>query len=175
MTNPSKPIPDCYWVVPGQLCVGEYPSGPITNAAREKLRRFLDAGFTFFLVLSEEPRLASYAPLLLEEAAARGISVELRRIPVPYLGTPTQTEVTHILDTLDAAIAAGHCVYVHCLDGVGGTGTIVGCYLARHGITSNQALVEIERLDKALRPRGDSRRRRMASARCSADPSENEP
>ncbi len=51
-----------------------------------------------------------------------------------------------ILDTLDGALAAGHIVYLHCWGGIGRTGTVVGCHLVRHGMTSEQALAEIARL-----------------------------
>ena len=90
--------------------------------------------------------MAPYAPALLEEAAARHLAVEHCRMPIPDLGTPQPAEVTRILDTIDAAIAAGRRVYVHCWGGIGRTGTIVGCYLVRHGLTGDQALAEIARL-----------------------------
>ena len=51
---PNPPIPDAYWVVPGQLLAGEYPGAKDAAAARRKLRLFLVAEFTFFLDLTEE-------------------------------------------------------------------------------------------------------------------------
>ena len=48
----------------------------------------------------------------------------------------------HILDEIDGAILNGKTVYVHCLGGIGRTGTVVGCYLVRHGIAAGgKALV----------------------------------
>lgn len=67
-------------------------------------------------------------------------------MPIPDLAIPMPGETTHILNTFDAAIAAGHCVYVRCNRGNGRTGTIVDCCLVRHGISSPQALGEIEPL-----------------------------
>ena len=46
----------------------------------------------------------------------------------------------HLLNILDQALEAGHTVYVHCWGGVGRTGTVVGCYLVRHGMTGDEAL-----------------------------------
>lgn len=143
---PPAPIPASYWVVPGRLCAGEYPGAAAAPEARAKLRRFLDAEFTFYLDLTEDRDLAPYAALLQEEAATRGLAVEHCRMPIVDLGTPTPAQTRQILDTLDAAIAAGYRVYVHCYGGIGRTGTIVGCYLVRHGMTGPQALAEIERL-----------------------------
>ena len=143
---PPAPIPDSYWVVPDRLCAGEYPSAAGTAEARRKLRLFLHAGFTFFLDLTEGRDLAPYAALLREEAATQGMAVEHRRMPIRDLGTPAPAETRRMLDAIDAALAAGHRVYVHCYGGIGRTGTIVGCYLVRHGLTGDQALAEIERL-----------------------------
>jgi protein-tyrosine phosphatase len=36
-------------------------------------------------------------------------------------------------------------VYVHCFGGIGRTGTVIGCYLTRHGMTPHEALKAIER------------------------------
>ena len=48
-----------------------------------------------------------------------------------------------ILDAVDNAIAGGGTVYVHCWGGVGRTGTVVGCWLVRHGITGDAALAQL--------------------------------
>lgn len=145
-TRNPPPIPDSYWVVPGRLLAGEYPGAKMDAEARRKLRQFLDAGVTCFLDLTEAGELAPYAALLQEEAASRRMAVEHHRMPIPDLGTPAPARVVRILDAIEAAIAAGHCVYVHCWGGIGRTGTLVGCYLVRHGLTGPQALAEIARL-----------------------------
>ena len=44
-----------------------------------------------------------------------------------------------ILDFVDAKISRGETVFVHCLGGMGRTGTVVGCYLGRHGIAAGPA------------------------------------
>lgn len=51
-----------------------------------------------------------------------------------------------ILDTLDSAMESGHTVYLHCHGGRGRTGTVVGCWLVRHGRTGEQALARIAEL-----------------------------
>jgi protein-tyrosine phosphatase len=37
-----------------------------------------------------------------------------------------------------------HNVYVHCIGGIGRTGITVACYLIRHGMAGQQALVELQ-------------------------------
>jgi len=39
-------------------------------------------------------------------------------------------------------------VYVHCLGGIGRTGTVVGCYLVRHGLPGEEALEHLQNLRK---------------------------
>jgi protein-tyrosine phosphatase len=95
-------------------------------------------------------------PLLQKEAAALGRSAMHRRFPIPDGGTPTQAQMTHILDTIDAALDDGHTVYVHCWGGIGRTGTVVGCYMVCQGASSQEALKEIARLRQGT-PDGDRR------------------
>jgi hypothetical protein len=151
--TPTLPIPDSYWVQPDQLLAGEYPSDWNEALSRQKVRRLLEAGVTFFLNLTEagEYGLRSYVPLLDQEAAALGYEVEHQRMSIRDRGIPTSEVMTHILDSIDAALAAGGTVYVHCYAGIGRTGTVVGCYLARHGMGGEEALAEIARLRAPLR------------------------
>ena len=142
----NRPIPNCYWVEPGRLLAGEYPGALDAATARERIRKFLAAGATFFLDLTHEGEsgLQPYAPLLFEEASAAGIAVEHRRLPIRDLSVPpTRRAMADILSVIDGALASGHTVYVHCGGGVGRTGTVVGCYLARHGMSGEQALRQI--------------------------------
>jgi protein-tyrosine phosphatase len=145
-THIPLPIPDSYWVQPGKLLAGEYPGARSRYEARQKLARFLHARITYFVDLTEEGELATYADLLAEEAAAAGVEVIHDRAPIPDLGAPTEAQVAAILDRIDTAVASGHRVYVHCWGGIGRTGTIVGCYLVRHGMSGEQARAEIARL-----------------------------
>jgi len=54
--------------------------------------------------------------------------------------------MTALLDAIQAALAAGHKVYLHCWGGIGRTGTTVGCWLVRQGLTGHQALNKLNEL-----------------------------
>ena len=105
-----------------------------------KLRCYLAAGVDFFLDLTRFGEMAPYEHFLRAEAASMGIPVEYRRWTIRDMGVPPREEMQRLLDLLDQALAAGRTVYVHCWGGVGRTGTVVGCYLVRHGMTGEEAL-----------------------------------
>lgn len=146
----ARPIPNCYWVEPGRFLAGEYPAAREEADARGKMRQFLSAGVNFFLDLTRPGELRPYAPFLPEEARALGVEADYRRMPIRDFGIPTRLMMASILDAIDDALASGRAVYVHCWGGVGRTGTVVGCYLARHGRSGPQALEELARLWRTM-------------------------
>jgi hypothetical protein len=140
-----RPHAQTYWVHE-HLLAGEYPGAPDDGASRVRLRAYLDAGVDFFVDLTRTGEMPPYDALLVQEAAARRTEVTYHHLSVPDMGVPTPLTMATILDTIDEAIVAGRTVYVHCWGGVGRTGTVVGCYLVRHGRTGVSALAEIARL-----------------------------
>jgi protein-tyrosine phosphatase len=150
-----RPLPVAFWVEPGRLLAGEYPGALDPEEARIKLRRMLKAGITFFVDLTSEwDGLELYRPLLYEEAARMRQPVEHRRMAIQDGGVPKSEWMRKILDTIDRALDQGHRVYVHCWGGVGRTGTVIGCYLVRHGATGKEALAELKRMRGVL-PEGE--------------------
>ena len=144
MTTPL-PHGNCYRVAP-QVIAGEYPGSKGRGDAQARIARHLDAGITCFLDLTKAGELAPYADVLAQAAAARGREALHHRMPIRDGSIPTSPATMRaILDTLDAALAAGHTVYVHCRGGIGRTGTVVGCWLVRHGMTGDEALATIAR------------------------------
>lgn len=84
-----------------------------------------------------------YRPDLQELAAERGRDVLYHRLYIPDNGVPSAERMAEILSLLDVAEQAGHTVYLHCWGGVGRTGTVVGCYLVRHGDSGEDALRKV--------------------------------
>ncbi len=142
--NPPKPISDCYWVAPGFLA-GHYPRTRDDDSSRLKLRRILDAGVTCFVDLTtRQDPLEPYDHLLAELADGRAVR---ESHPVPDMSIPDSSARTGgILDTIDRVIEDGGTVYLHCWGGIGRTGTIVGCWLVRHGMTGEEALTRVAEL-----------------------------
>ena len=136
-----RPHGNCYWLQPGRLLAGEYPGAKDAAEALARLAAHLDCGVTCFIDLTEEGELVPYESELRSLAAARGVVVEYRRFPVMDVSVPrSPRDMVAILDAIDAALAAGRCVYLHCWGGVGRTGTVIGCHLVRHGLSGAEAL-----------------------------------
>jgi protein-tyrosine phosphatase len=65
--------------------------------------------------------------------------------------------MTRILDDIDRLLLTSKMVYLHCHAGLGRTGTVVGCYLARHAMATGQsALDRITHLRRAIPGSGRS-------------------
>ncbi len=149
----QRPIPDSYWVIPGKLLAGEYPYSVYEILARQIIRVLLDCGINYFLDLTEEGEagLKLYTPYLKEAADKRGVGFIHKRWPIRDFSVPKRDFLVQILDDLDLALADGHRVYLHCYGGIGRTGTVVGCYLVRHGMNSEEALEQIAAWRKGTR------------------------
>jgi hypothetical protein len=151
----DKPIPESYWVIPGSFLAGRYPfCSPDRALARPCLAAFMEAGFNTFFDLTRVGELPTYLPSLQEEAARYGISVDYQRVNIQDRGLPAHEQMVALLDAIDAALAAGRKVYLHCWGGIGRTGLTVGCWLIRHGLTGGEALI---RLNELYQTAGQSR------------------
>jgi hypothetical protein len=143
----AKPIPESYWVLPGFFLAGGYPLPRMDEAAvRTHLAAFLEAGFDTFFDLTRPDELPPYLPLLQEEATRFEIPIHYQRINIQDKGLPAHAQMTALLDGIDASLAAGRKVYLHCWGGIGRTGMTVGCWLVRHGMTGGQALIRLNAL-----------------------------
>lgn len=58
--------------------------------------------------------------------------MECLRIPIEDMEIPSVEIMKSILNTIDKATSERKPVYVHCWGGRGRTGTVAGCWLARH-------------------------------------------
>ncbi len=144
------PLPNSYWVEPGRLLAGEYPGSPSRADTLERLHRLLAAGVTYFVDLTEPGEATPYDQLLPHESRQGRQNVLYARKPILDHDVPAGPEImVEILAYIDRALAAGHCVYVHCRAGVGRTGTVLGCHLVHRGMTPDAALKHLNELWRA--------------------------
>jgi protein-tyrosine phosphatase len=121
------------------LLAGEYPGDPDPATAAARLHRFADAGITIFVDLTEPLELEPYAHLLRDDTRHE-------RRPIPDLGTVSTDAYRETLDLVDGALTGGHAVYLHCLGGIGRTGTVVALWLVRHGLDGGDPISRLAEL-----------------------------
>lgn len=151
-----RPHPDAYVIPVTCLAAGTYPGSPrdVPAAEREaKLAGWLDAGITAFIDLTApaDP-LEPYAPYVIALGASRGINVVHERLPIRDMDVCDAAYMEEVLDVIDARLAEGHGVYVHCWGGIGRTGLVVGCWLVRHGASGDDALETVRQLFLTMSP-----------------------
>jgi hypothetical protein len=152
MTTPAVPCPHSYWVIPGRLLSGHYPGSKDPKEAVAKLTALINAGIRHVINLMEPDErdlsghlFIPYEELMEAVAAKEGASVTFDRLPIRDLSVPTHQHMTGILNQIDLFIKRGRPVYVHCLGGIGRTGTVVGCYLIRHGLATGKTVLGVIR------------------------------
>jgi atypical dual specificity phosphatase len=91
-------------------------------------------GIGALLILTEEP---------LRAGVLDRYDLATVHVPIPDLHAPTLGELEQALTFIDWQRAAGRAVAVHCLMGQGRTGTILGAYLIRGGLSAEAALQEV--------------------------------
>ena len=146
----EPPLSNSYWVRPGSFAAGDYPGAKRPDEAATKLKALLSAGIDFFIDLTTpSDGLKPYAEIAREEARRLGVPLGCEWHPIPDLSIPENpTQMASILNSIDAVLESGRTVYLHCWGGTGRTGTVIGCWLVRHGHTGEEALEQIRELRK---------------------------
>ncbi|MBC2717784.1 MAG: hypothetical protein HF978_20975 [Desulfobacteraceae bacterium] len=142
-----RPIKNCYWVVPKKFLAGEYPREYDEVSSIKKITPLLKAGITSFIDLTHpDDHMAPYRHFVNQ---LRRQPVKIRHYPIPDFSIPDSKNLTsEILNVIDLEIKENGMVYLHCWGGIGRTGTIVGCWLSRHGYNGKAALRRLHELWK---------------------------
>jgi protein-tyrosine phosphatase len=147
MIMTAIPHVDSYWVIENQFAAGAYPSSPVESDGRVKIQALLRAGITCFVDLTQHGDVYfPYKVMLNREAEEYNLAAKRYNFPIVDYDIPGEEMMTDILNLIDQNLASGKKIYVHCVGGVGRTGTVVGCYLVRHGLTGAAALERITEL-----------------------------
>ena len=143
-----RPAPDdSFWVEEGRLLAGPYPGSQNREEAEAKISALLDVGVDSFVDLTEECEtgpggdpVVPYDGLMYEIARERGIPARYLRMPITDLGVPQQWHMEAMLDLIEVCTRDGGIVYVHCMGGVGRTGTVLGCRMIEAGTPPSEVL-----------------------------------
>lgn len=148
----SVPFSGCYWVLPGRFLAGKYPGAADEAIQERRLTALARSGIDVCIDLTEENELPPYEPAWLRQVSEYARVGGYFRFGVKDYGLPSADLTRAVLEKLEALLAAGRNVYLHCWGGTGRTGTLVGCYLAQHGFLGEKALQELARLREPLGP-----------------------
>ncbi len=135
-------LPGVYRVLPGRLFAGPWPHGAEDGSSNMRLSALLDAGIDAVLDLTEAGEgfgakvLPHYWAEFKAMAAGYGIEPERRRVPIADMSAAGGPEIRAALADIDAMLGSGRRVYVHCLGGLGRTGTVIGAWLVEHGLAA---------------------------------------
>ena len=153
MLKGPVPFPGAYWVVENKLMAGFYPGSHHPHEATENLTNLIRCGVRCVINLMEETESARYSgPIvpykeeLIEIGKNESLNIIVHHFPIRDRDIPSPKTMLKILDAIDDSIGLEQPVYVHCLGGIGRTGTVVGCYLLRHGHTDRQNVFETLRI-----------------------------
>ena len=81
-----------------------------------------------------------------DEVIVNGYGLDYHHLPVPDFSPPTQQQVDAFVRIVDEARSSGEGVAVHCIAGMGRTGTMLACYLVSQGEDPLDAIRRVRRL-----------------------------
>lgn len=143
------PLSATYWVLPGLFLAGEYPGEVEPALTQKKLRALINGGIRTFVDLTDEGEInedakiiPAYRSILREVSNEESVQTTYANIPIEDRDVPSPWTLRCILDVIDRSIADENPVFVHCWAGRGRTGTVVGCYLKRHGIAQDSNVIQ---------------------------------
>lgn len=119
-----------YWIIDGVLAGCSRP-GANGGDIDHELAELRGQGVGALLTLTETPLAAG----ALERHGLRGL-----HLPVDDFHAPTTGQMLEALAFIDEARADGEAVAVHCLAGMGRTGTVLAAYLIRGGLPATGAI-----------------------------------
>jgi protein-tyrosine phosphatase len=135
---------ELYWVDgpwPGKLALASRPRGG--DWLDEEMAGWRRAGIdTLLSLLTPEEEQDLDLKCEAQEAKARGM--KFLSLPIPDRQVPnSESEVSVVLDRLDADLSAGKNVVVHCRQGIGRTGLVAACLLITKGLTPDGAIKSV--------------------------------
>jgi len=122
---------DCDWMIEGRLCAMSWPT-------EWRLRILKEQGFTEVISVVDEDGSEI-------REACQLLGMKWLCYPVRDMTAPGLDQMRDFVAEVEAELERGGKVAVHCVGGVGRTGTMVAAYLVASGSTPEEAIAEVRR------------------------------
>jgi atypical dual specificity phosphatase len=119
------------WIEDGRIVACRNPQDP------DDLAELHDAGVRLLINLTDQEH---------DPTALRDLSIEELHLPVADFTAPSQETLDQAIAALEAAQTEGRVAAVHCLAGLGRTGTVVAAWLVAQGMEPLAAITRIRQL-----------------------------
>lgn len=124
------------WLVPGRMAGTPMPG--VVNAIDHDLALLRRCGITALITLTERD--------LPQEPLARH-GLKNLHLPIRDREPPTVAQIQMLLKRMEVLLQRGEVLAVHCLAGIGRTGTVLAAWLVREGLTATEALRRVRLID----------------------------
>lgn len=124
------------WLVPGKLAGTPLPG--VVHDIDLDLAALRRIGVTTLITLTESD---------LPQAPLRRHGMANLHLPIYDREPPTLAQIQMLLKRMEVLLAQGQVLAVHCLAGIGRTGTVLAAWLVREGLTATEALRRVRLID----------------------------
>lgn len=142
LTAADQPVPASRgpggfaWLVPGRLAGTPWPG--VVHDMDLDLQALRRCGVTMLITLTEK----DFPQEPLQRNGLKNL-----HLPVYDHESPTVAQIQMLLARMSAAMRRGEVLAVHCLAGLGRTGTVLAAWLVREGLTGEEALRRVRLID----------------------------
>jgi protein-tyrosine phosphatase len=130
---------------PGRLAITLLPGrADVGRRLADDLAVIREAGVRRVLCLVPDDELDHYGvPELRAELQRAGLVVH--HLPIPDQRATSESDMAAAVRFIDDGVTAGETTLVHCVAGLGRSGTAVACWLRTRGLSADDALAEVRR------------------------------